>query len=146
MRYLDQALRVWGEDDASMGIYYQRARVLYLKGDNAGVVDAITKGLAYEADDARALRYRACAHARLGAFDRAKDDNAHAIKFAHAPPIDPAWAKTPQAKSYYAEFASDRAIIDAIAAGTAGEEDRGKLCADLWRTRDTPRTRSPLLP
>lgn len=146
MRYLDQVLRVWGEDDASMGIYYQRGRVLYLKGDNAGVVDAITKGLAYEAEDARALRYRACAHARLSAFDRAKDDIARAIKFAHVPPTDPAWEMTPQAKAYYAEFASDRAIIDAMAAGAARDDDRAKLCADLWRTRDTPRARSPLLP
>jgi tetratricopeptide (TPR) repeat protein len=146
LRHLDQVLRVWGEDDVSMALYYQRARVLYLKGDDAGVVEAITKGLAHDAADASALRYRACAQARLGAFAKAKADIAQTIKLAHAPPTDPAWARTPQAAAYYAAFDADRALIDAMAAGTATGDAKAKLCAENWQYRDTPRARSPLLP
>ena len=146
MRYLDQVLRVWGEDDASMGIYYQRARVLFLKGDNAGVVDAITKGLAFDSEDVSAHRYRACAQARLGTFAKAEDDIARAIKLARTPPLDEAWEKTPMAKAYYGELEADRATIKAMAAGTATNEGSAKLCSEMWRYRDTPRKRSPLLP
>lgn len=146
MRYLDQVLQVWGEGNASMPIYYNQAHALFLKNDNAGVVDAITKGLAYQTDHSDAFRFRACAHARLGEFVKAKADIAQAIKLAHAPPIDEAWAKTPLAKAFYAEYERDRAMIDAMAAGTASDADRATLCTDIWNYGLALRTRSSLLP
>lgn len=145
MRYLDQALRIWGEDDVSLAVHYQRARVLYLKGDDAGVVDAITKGLALDAEDADAFRFRACALARLGGYRNAKSDIAQAIKLARVRPTYPAPPSTPRDKAYDAALDADRVLIEAMAAGTASDEDRAKLCRDQWQYRDTPRQRSPLL-
>jgi tetratricopeptide (TPR) repeat protein len=139
MRHLDQVLKVWGEDDASMAIYFHRARVLYRIGQDAAVVDAITKGLAYDAEDAEALRYRACAYARLGQFAAARAGITDAIKRQPS-------AKTPRAQTFARALADDRALIDSMAAKTSDGVARSKLCAETWPAEDTPRARSPLLP
>lgn len=139
MRHLDQVLKVWGEDEASMAIYFHRARVFYRIGQDAAVVDAITKGLAYDAEDAEALRYRACAYARLGKFAAARAGIADAVK-------RQASAKTPRAQAFARALDDDRALIDSMAAKTADGAARAKLCAETWPAEDTPRARSPLLP
>jgi len=144
--HLDRAIRVWGTDDADMPVYYDKARVLFLKQDNAGVIDAVTKGLAFEKDAYGALRLRACAHARLGNFSKAKTDIADAIRYAHKPSSNDAWERTPLAKVFYEEFERDRVTIDAMASGTSSANQRATLCGDIWNYGDTLRTRSPLLP
>ena len=146
MKQLDELLRVWGEDNASMPIYFHRAYALYLKKDFAGAADAITKGLAYQTDYADAYQLRACATAQLGDFTKAKADIAQAIKLAHAPPINEAWEKTPQAKAYFAQFERDRTIIEAMEAGSAGAAEQATLCTDNWNYGEELRQRSPLLP
>lgn len=139
MRHLDQVLKVWGEDDASMAIYFHRARVFYRTGQDAAVVDAITKGLAYDAEDAEALRFRACAYARLGRFAAARAGIAEAIK-RQVP------ARTPQALAFARALDDDRALIEVMAAKAADGAARAKLCAETWPAEDTPRARSVLLP
>lgn len=146
MKHLDEVLRMWGEGNASMPIFYHRAWVLYLKNDDAGVVDAITHGLVYQPDYPGAFNRRACSQARLGNFAKAKEDMAQALKLAHAPPLNEAWEKTPYAAAVYGDFERDRVTIDAMAAGTASEEQRATLCADSWDYGEKLRTRSPLLP
>lgn len=146
MKHLDEVLKVWGEDNASMSIFYHRARVLFLKGDDPGVVDAITKGLSYQTNFADAFRYRACARARLGAFAQATEDMDQTIKLATGRPNSEAWAKTPSATAYHADHARDLAAIKAMAAGAEVEANREKLCKDSWNYGEDPRPRSPLLP
>jgi len=146
MKHLDEALAVWGEDKASMPIFFHRARVLYLKGDDAGVIDAIGKGLRFQPDYPDAFRYRACAHARRGAFGAALQDIESAIAHAAARPIDEAWEKTPYAKNYHEAQARDHARIKAMAAGKTTEDDRTQLCGPIPNESENPRPRSPLLP
>ena len=146
MQHLDKLLQVWGEENASMPIFYHRALLLYLKNDDAGAVDAITKGLAYQQNYADAYRRRACAHARLRAISQAKEDIAQAIKLVHAPSTNDVWKNAPSAKAYFADLERDRAVIDATAAGTASDADRATLCEDTWNYGEDLRARSPLLP
>lgn len=146
LAYLDRAIREWGTEEADMPVYYDKARVLFLKQDNAGVVDVVTKGLAYEKDSFGALRFRACAEARLGNFAKAKADIADAIRFAHRPSSNAAWEHTPLASAFYQEFDRDRTTIDAMAADTSTQEQRATLCGDIWHYAETLRPRSPLLP
>jgi tetratricopeptide (TPR) repeat protein len=146
LQNLDKVLRVWGEENVTSSVHYGRARVLYLKLDDASVVEATTKSVDLDRNLDGAYRFRACAYARLGNFAKAKSDNEKAIEIAKVPAINLKWEDTPMAAAYYAEFESDRKIINAMAAGTATAEERAKLCGDLWRYRETPRTRSSLLP
>lgn len=146
LQTLDKVLRVWGEENVTSSVHYGRARVLYLKLDDASVVEATTKSVDLDGNLDGAYRFRACAYARLGNFAKAKSDNEKAIEIAKVPAINLKWEETPMAAAYYAEFESDRKIINAMAAGTATSEERAKLCGDLWRYRETPRTRSSLLP
>lgn len=145
MRYLDRVLQVWGEDNASMPIYFHRALVFFQKGDDAKVVDAITRGLAYQPDYAEAFRFRACAQARLGNFAKASEDIQQATKLAQPRTADDPWSKTPYGKSYREDLATDLARIKAMAAGNATSEDRGRLCTDTWNYGGTYRARSTLL-
>lgn len=146
MAHLDELLRVWGADSATMPIYFHRAWVLYLKSDYTGSADAITKGLAYQTDYGGAYRQRACAYARLGEFAKAKADIALAIKLLHDDPAAEAWKKTPYGKSTQSDYERDDTTIAVMESGSADEAARASLCSDSWNYGDRLRTRSPLLP
>lgn len=145
MQYLDRVLALWGQDNATMPIYYHRAWVSSLKGADPKVVDAITRGLEYQPDYAEAFRIRACAYARLGNLANALKDIQHAVKLAEPKSSKDPWQKTPFAKSYHEDLAADLARIKKIATGDSTPEDRGQLCTDRWNVGDSPRARSPLL-
>ena len=96
MQYLDQLMRVWG-DDAGMAIYYHRGWVLYLKGDFAASVDALTKGLEDQPDFSSAYRFRMCANAEMGEVEKALADGKQASAAEEAMPGSISWQKTPYA-------------------------------------------------
>jgi tetratricopeptide (TPR) repeat protein len=147
MVHLDELLRLWGDDDASMPIFYHRAYVLFLMNDFAGAATAISKGLAYQPDYPRAFHMRACARAQLGEFAKAKEDITETIKLATMfRTTSETWKRAPSTKVYFADLERDRATIDAMAAGAASAGEVASLCTNTWNYGEEQRTRSALLP
>lgn len=144
MEYLDEALRLRDEGAASMPIHYHRARVRALQGDDRGVIEEITRGLAYQTDFAGAYHQRACAHARLGDFSAAQQDMARAMEILRADADEP-WAQLPEAQGYRAEWERDRDLIDSMAGGSVGTAQGRVLCETAWSRGEALRARSPLL-
>jgi len=145
LKHLDEALRIFREDGGTMPIHYHRGRVLYLQENFAAAVEAFTNGIPKQPDYAFVYQFRACAHARAGAFAKALQDMERAIELLNAAPIEEAWEKTPQAKAHRQDRATDLAVIKAMAAGGAAEGGGAKLCKSTWNDGEQLRERSPLL-
>lgn len=144
MAHLDEALRLWGAEQATMPIYYHRGRVLFLQEKFGAAAESFGRGIRQQTDFPAAFEVRACSHARLGEFAKAVDDMEHSIELSKAAPVNEAWEKTPFAKSYRQGQTTNLALIKAMEAGTATEADRSKLCRGGWNYGEDFRTLSPL--